>query len=317
MVDWFTRIFTLIVNRNKFLGKIKYYAILRFFVKLSANFIIPVYFSVRQKNGQYSLLMDSNREKKIIVSLTSFPTRINKVWLVIESILRQHQKPDVIILWLSKEQFPSLNTLPANLLKMRERGLQIELKDNDLRSHKKYYYCLQKFPNDIMITIDDDIFYPTDMIEELMKWYYKFPNSIIARYGNKIKVVNKSISPYHEWELNFKQTVPDFKVFFGSGGGTLFPPGCLPSETLNKELFMNLCLYADDIWLNTMCRLNNIKIFRTRTSQCSLLPIVNKKNISLYTQNLGENLNNTQLENIRDYFISNKGIDPYFEIFHS
>jgi len=255
-------------------------------------------------NGQY----------RIIVSLTSFPIRIKKVWLVIETILRQSQKPDAVVLWLSKEQFPSWNTLPTNLLKLRKRGLRIELKDGDLLSHKKYYYALREFPNDIIITVDDDVFYPTGMIENLMKWHHKFANTVVARYGNKIKVVNKSVSKYQEWEVNFEQTAPDFSVFFGSGGGTLFPPDSLPAETLNKQLFMNLCLYADDIWLNTMCRLNYVKIFRAHTCQCSLLPILNKKNSSLYTQNIGKNLNDIQLKKVRDYFIFNKGIDPYSEI---
>jgi hypothetical protein len=311
MLLFFDNLYASIKDKNKVLKKLRFYSLQRFIVRNVANIILFIYLKFYITTNKFSLLPIQEKNCKLIVSLTSFPKRINKVWLVIETLLRQTSKPDVIILWLSKKQFSSLDVLPQKLLNMRSRGLRIILKEDDLRSHKKYYYTLQEFPNDIMITVDDDIFYPPNMIEELIKWHQKFPNTVIARYGSKIKVLDKNIAIYQEWELNFEQTIPDFKVFFGSGGGTLFPPGSLPVETLNKEVFMNLCLYADDIWLNTMCRLNNVKIFRTRTSLCSLLPILIKKDIYLYSKNINESLNDIQLKNIRKYYMSNRNIDPY------
>ena len=38
---------------------------------------------------------------KVIVSLTSFPARIDKVYLCINSLLRQSFKADKVILWLA------------------------------------------------------------------------------------------------------------------------------------------------------------------------------------------------------------------------
>lgn len=58
---------------------------------------------------------DTISEKKIVVSLTSFPARIKKVHIVIESLLNQTIKPDKIILWLSKEQFEHYYVLPSKL----------------------------------------------------------------------------------------------------------------------------------------------------------------------------------------------------------
>lgn len=311
MLLFFHDLYASIKDKNEVLKKLRFYSLQRFLVRNVANIVLFIYLKFYRNANKFSLLPLQEKNCKLIVSLTSFPKRINKVWLVIETLLRQTSKPDLIILWLSKKQFSSLDVLPQKLLNMRSRGLRIILKEDDLRSHKKYYYTLQEFPNDIMITVDDDIFYPPNMIEELIKWHQEFPNTVIARYGSKIKVSDKIIATYQEWELNFEQTIPDFKVFFGSGGGTLFPPGSLPIETLNKEVFMNLCLYADDIWLNTMCRLHNVKIFRTRTSQCSLLPILIKKDIYLYSKNISESLNDIQLKNIRKYYMSNRKIDPY------
>ena len=50
----------------------------------------------------YKKIVPTNRKPKIIVSLTSIPSRIHLTHLVIESILRQTVLPDKIVLWLSK-----------------------------------------------------------------------------------------------------------------------------------------------------------------------------------------------------------------------
>src|SRR5699024_12638905 len=65
-------------------------------------------------------------------------------------LLRQTYPPDKIILWLAKEQFEGRNTLPNNLLDLEKRGLEIVFCDEDLRSHKKYYYAIKKFSKDIL-----------------------------------------------------------------------------------------------------------------------------------------------------------------------
>ncbi len=317
MVDFFDKLYSLILDKNKFLTKIRFYSFLRYGIRTLSNVSIPIYFSLTKNNSKYSLQKNNSYKKvKYIVTLTSFPGRINNVWLVIETILRQSMKPDIIILWLSKEQFSSLEVLPKSLLKLKSRGLNIEIMEGDLRSHKKYYYCLKKYRNDIIVTIDDDIFYPSSMLCNLYNNYLKFPDSIIARYGYKMISEGKNISSYKNWETTFSPLKPDSSIFFGSGGGTLFPPGSLPDETLNKKIFMSICPYADDIWLNTMIRLNGNKVVRLELHQCSLLPVVIPKNEELSTINLIEDQNDKQLKDVRNYFISEKNIDPFKHLFN-
>lgn len=57
--------------------------------------------------------------------------------MVIETILSQSIKPDKVILYLSKVQFPRLEEdLPDSLLNMKARGLDIRFVEGDIRSHK-------------------------------------------------------------------------------------------------------------------------------------------------------------------------------------
>ena len=58
---------------------------------------------------------------KVIISLTSYPARIDTVHLTIRSILRQTVQADKILLWLSIEEFPNKYAdLPQNLLLIKE-----------------------------------------------------------------------------------------------------------------------------------------------------------------------------------------------------
>lgn len=311
MVDFFDKLLSSIENRYKLLIKLRYYGILRFIIKNAANILIPIYFKIFKNKSEYKLTSNVNHGPLYIVTLTTYPKRIKNLWLVIETILRQSRKPDKIILWLSIDQFPSIDHLPKRLLEQRSRGLEIILKEENLRSHKKYLYSLQHFPNETLITIDDDIFYPTNMLENLIHYHKIFPDAIIAHYGFEILIKDNLISPYSTWKADFFQDSPDYLTFFGSGGGTLFPPNSLPEITLDKRIIFDLCLYADDIWLNTVIRYNNKKIFRIPKNKNSILPIFNKNDTPLSDINLAGNFNDKQLKDIRCYFLNEKSTDPY------
>ena len=118
------------------------------------------------------------REKQIIISLTSFPQRINTVIKTIKTLLNQTMKPDMVILWLAPEQFPNKeNDLPKELLDLRDFGLTIDWY-KDIRSYKKIIPTLKKYPDSIIITTDDDIYYAPDTVETLYKSYLEHPKDV-------------------------------------------------------------------------------------------------------------------------------------------
>ncbi|NQD68650.1 glycosyltransferase family 2 protein, partial [Bacillus haikouensis] len=158
------------------------------------------YFPLRK--NKTGLNTEEMRHTKVIVSLTSFPSRISTIWITIESLLRQTFKPDEIILWLAEEQFDGYDSLPTKLLRLQDKGLKIRFCD-DLRSHKKYYYTFQEYPDCIVITVDDDVIYPTNTINALMEIHKKFPDSICCNRGHLIKkTFEKEIAPYNQWVQN-------------------------------------------------------------------------------------------------------------------
>lgn len=313
MIDFFDKIYTKIIDKNKFLAKIKFYSFQRLVIRLLANTLLPAYYFFTKNNPKATLKENEGSEKRIIVSLTTFPKRINRVWIVIESILRQTNKPDKIILWLSSEQFGSINELPKILLNQQKRGLEIRF-CKDYKSHKKYYFALKQYPNDFLITIDDDIIYPTFIIADLLRLYDQYPTSICCHRGLLIKTNKNNLSPYTEWDEVGNDIGPSYQLFQTSGGGTMFPPYSLHKEVFNNEVFEKICFYADDIWLNIMSRLNNVTI-ATTNFHSAYIPVINLKNQKLSSINVDQLKNDKQLEDVRNYYIEKLGIDAFKELF--
>lgn len=256
-----------------------------------------------QNNGTYKL--DNNQylvdNRKIIVSLTSFPARIGQVWLVIESILRQQVKPHRIILWLSKEQFSSIDILPQRLLSLQSRGLEIRMVDGDIRSHKKYVYAFKEYPNEYIILIDDDIIYPSNFISELLCGM-DMEDRVNCSYGALINYDNKgNMMPYVTWQSITQDKTDDYRFFFGSGGGTMFIPSLLYKDCCNIELSQKLCPLADDIWLNAMCRLQGLKICKVRTGL--IFSITKNSSPALYKENVGQGKNDEQLAAVEEFYM--------------
>ena len=163
-------------------------------VKRCYDNVLPYYFEKTAKSVGIGINKTEERERKYIVSLTSFPARINDVWISIETILRQSYKPDMVLLWLSSDQFKD-EKLPQNLLNLQDRGLTIKFIKEDLRSHKKYLYALEEFPNDYIITLDDDLYYEKDLILNLVALKNKYSNCVPTNRAHKLKINSGKVEP--------------------------------------------------------------------------------------------------------------------------
>jgi hypothetical protein len=248
--------------------------------------------------------------EKMIVSFTSFPARIMDVWKVVESLKRQSLLPEKIILWLSKEQFPTEDTIPDSLWKQVDNLFEIRMVEGDIRSHKKYYYVMQEFPNYTFITCDDDIYYDADMIKRLVVVARNYPKCIIANVTSRILFDDEgNVLPYLRWDSRPSPFASADRVQIGIGG-VLYPPNCLHKLTLRKDLFLRLAPLADDIWLNTMARLNNTPVVQSSYSPLPL-PIENASPSLSSVNNGAENKNDVQIKQIRDYLQTKGLVDVY------
>lgn len=291
VLDLFVSIYGRLYKRkllpNRFLSP------LRFSIRKLANRVLPSYLAKPYSRHQKKI-------ENLIVSFTSFPARIDTVWQVVECILRQSYLPEKVILWLSKNQFPSFQDIPISLRKRVGDIFEIRLVDGDIRSHKKYYYVCSLFPDKYIFLIDDDIYYSSRMIEKTWNAHLRNSNSVICNYGYHILYdKNHKIMPYMKWERVYCYS--DCKnLFFGSGGGTLFYPSMLYHDVVNIELACSLTPLADDIWLNAMVRLQGVSVVLLKNGR--VLPIENQGDVKLAEQNRLGNKNDEQIDNMINYY---------------
>lgn len=286
-IDFFDKCRYWGTSRNPILNKLKYYAAVNCIVSLFANLFLPIYFFLTKRNKNYALVSSLQSGKKVIVSLTSFPKRIPTLHLVIECLMRQTIKPDRIVLYLTKSQVPNIDSLPSSLLGLCKRGLEIQLCSDEIRSHTKYFYAMQQFPEDIVITVDDDLFYRSDLVESLLKNHASHPNAIIANWTKEI-IPGKT--KYNEWPDNHIPQLPHencSQLILGVSG-VLYPPHSLDEDVFDVEKIINLSLTADDVWLTAMARKKGTPIYFTGY-EYNHLPVMIRNNETLLSGNYVRN----------------------------
>ena len=199
-------------------------------------------------------------ERKVVVTLTSYPPRIGTLWLTIRSIFRQSRLPDKIVLYLAKSDFPNLERdLPKSLTDMLWHDFEIRWVDEDVKPHKKYYWAFREFPNDLVLTIDDDLIYRRNMIETLYACHVSHPNAVVASRTHLIMFnEDGSLKPYDQWIYEAPHfydgltDVPSMRLFATTGAGTLFDPQLFPAMTFDIDAIRRHCLVADDVWLKVI-----------------------------------------------------------------
>ena len=255
------------------------------------NAVYPAYLKIWMKFSKKRL----DYKRGMIVSLTSFPARIHTTKVCVETIMKQTVRPEKIILWLAKEQFPDQKEVEAGFKEFILKGLEIRYCD-DLRSHKKYYYTMQEYPNAVVVTLDDDVFYPSYTLEYLLQEHQRNPECIIA---NEAKVIWRdpegNILPYNEWKSAREEWGEKTQAVCQIGvGGVLYPPHSLRKEVFNKDDIQNLAFHTDDLWLNAMARLKGTRIVCTKQFP-TLFCIGNSQKKNLGAVNCGMNRNDIEM----------------------
>lgn len=254
------------------------------------------------QNIMTSGINTDSRDGLYIVSLTSFPGRIEDVWICIESILRQTFKPDKVILWLAIDQFPD-KKIPESLIKLKDRGLEVRFCEEDIRAHKKYFYAFKEYPDAHIITVDDDLYYDDGLLENLYQLHQKHPQYIVTNRAHKMKFdSNNKIKLYRQWNHNVSIKEASYLLFATGGGGTLYPPNSLHDELLNKEVFKKLCFLADDIWLKCMALKQGTKVITNSRYNKDPLSIRKSQMEKLVSENVLSGGNDLQLNNVCTHY---------------
>lgn len=265
--------------------------------------------------GIFELWRHKKHTPEIVVSMTSYPPRINCLQPVLKSIFKQNRKPDKIVLWLATSEFPRQeDDLPVYLVNLAKKNKICIEWCQDLKPHKKYFYALQKYRDSIVITIDDDLLYARDMIKCLMASYQKFPHAVSAMRSHIMHPEGEKFAPYAHFTYQQNEIigVPSMRLLATNGAGSLFPPHLLDLQYFDERLIERLSLYTDDLWLKTVEVLSKVPVVQPRPFK-GLKYVKNSQLIGLFYGNTLHGGNDTNLEKIRNWADSKFGRNVFWE----
>lgn len=260
----------------------------------------------------HRLLPDVQKTGNVTVSLTSHSKRVGEFApFAIYSIFHQTVLPNRIVLNINRDKWNEEN-LPELIKKLEIAGLEVNLCE-DVGPHTKLLPAMQKYPEDVIITIDDDIYYDNELVEELIstREISGIENVVVCRTALEITFENGKMLPYSQWKKAKLDSVAYLSPFGWSG--MLYSPHCFMDEVFNKKVYQSLCPKADDIWFTIMELIGDVPIEMVKNTHWTGKGEVDHANEyvaqnsdALHFQNVSNGGNDAQLAKLIEYYDLNR-----------
>lgn len=229
------------------------------------------------------ILYYSFSEDRVVVSLTTSPQRINSIKPVLDSICNQTRRPDRIYLNLPKLFLRNNSTFTKPLPQFITDNPLIYVNFcDDIGPATKIIPTIYKeyWPNTYILSIDDDTFYPPNIIADYLHISKNYTDCIIT--GTSF--INNNSSIDLNWFNNIK--INKDPLFNGKlvdllegFSGVLYKRKFFSNNLLNdfyKNLDENSCKFGDDFYLSNLFKKYGIRIV-------CLNMYVNQKNLDKNT----------------------------------
>ncbi len=251
------------------------------------------------KRASFKPSYDRNKVNTV-VSLTSTKGRLSNIFPTLYSLTAQTRKPDLIVLWLGKN-----GAYQGNLIsRIRSMGIRVCFRE-DLGPHTKYYYAFREYKNDLVITVDDDIIYHRNMVDELYGTCQKHRDCVIARRVNRMRFdQGKRLLKYKDWIWEYRDAdAPAHDLLATGVGAVLYPPLVIALICREDKDFLKVSPRADDIWLKFRELSKGVKVCAVYDSRFDH-DIINRKSqrTSLASANVDGGKNDLWIRNCMKYF---------------
>lgn len=227
-----------------------------------------------------------------VVSLTTYGGRLQRVHLVVESIAAGRVRPQRLLLWLDEDTDPG--TLPVQLERLRDRGLEIRF-TRDLGPYKKFYPALGELaPDQFLVTADDDVLYPQHWLARLIAAATATPSQVHCFRSREARFDNDGFAAYGTWPLNYS-TTPSFRHFPTGVSGVIYPPRMTSALRERGDAFLATAPRADDIWLHHTAVRTGLRVHQLSRLPRHFPELPGSQSVSLFSSNLRQGGNDPQL----------------------
>ena len=260
---------------------------------------ISIWQSLRLQTLSHKRLNETHKPKaKVVVSLTTIPSRLATLHLVIRSLLVQSVRPMKIVLWVQEGLSESL---PKSLTKLQGYNFKIRYTKGSA-SHRKLVHSLEAFPETPIVSCDDDLIYPKNWLENLLNEAQMNPEAIVANQTRYIQYESDgAVKSYKDWTYP-KDNFNPMRVIAIGAGGVYYPVGALDPLVTEESLYMSLAPRADDLWFKAMSLLKDTPTLQTKQPTKTPTPIIGSQKIALKKTNIGQDKNKTQWEALVAHF---------------
>lgn len=248
----------------------------------------------------------------VIISLTSIPSRLNTLHLVVRSLLVQDVAAEKIVLWLNTDL---KETIPSALKKLISTRFEIRYSELNC-SHRKLIHSLELFPDHVIVTCDDDLMYRKNWLSTIYKEHQKQPEKIIGNHTVHIQHDDTGQPiPFKKWKYPQSKKVNPWATTPIGAWGVLYPPNSVHKQVLDENLFRQLAPKADDLWFKAMALIQGTQSIQASKTPKEPIPIIGTQKVALKKENLGQDKNTVQwnaLEkhfNLSDIILKTKNID--------
>lgn len=184
------------------------------------------------------------RTERLVVTLTTIPSRVSSLMLTLHSLLDQSCPPDrIIVAWPETHQRTGA-PYPRPQLPDGVEALACP----DEGPATKILFALRAEPRAVLVVVDDDVIYPRDFLRTLMEAHREDPSAAIGWRGWQLRSGVDPRDLNHVFATALVQPL-EVDVLLGTWG-YLVPPGALDDSVHRFDGWPNAVRWVDDVWIS-------------------------------------------------------------------
>lgn len=266
--------------------------------------------------SRLTVLLQQHRHRRLAtltapvrVALTTYPARADTAAAAIESITKgQICTPRAVTLVLAEDEFPDRKVPPS--LSCLD-GVDILWTSTNMRSFNKLVPVLSRYPDDVIVTVDDDGLCPPWWLGRLLAAHRRYPRTVVAYRAWWVGLDQGRLLPYESWGKPTRRATGP-RVFPTGVGGVLYPPASLDPTVANWPLAHRLAPGTDDVWFWAMRILAGTPAVSLTGRFTDFKPVTRSKQGSLYLANCAGGQNDLNLHNVYQHFDLGRVLERQF-----
>lgn len=187
-----------------------------------------------------------SRPERIVVTLTTTPARARRLRPTLRSLLDQSEPPDRVLLALPHHSRTGQPYPDVAQLRLPD-GIEV-VRCIDEGPASKILPALALEADALLVVADDDVIYPDDLIETLLRAHRKHPRAAVGYRGVKLRQGMPFAEQDHVFATGIREATP-VDILFGTWS-YLVPPGLLGAAVFDLASAPAELRWVDDIWIS-------------------------------------------------------------------